>query len=57
MEEVSEFKDVEMTLCKCGYIDEEIREGAVKGKQVIGALKRIMNGRSVSVEEKRGNKE
>lgn len=55
--EVSEFKDVEMTLCKCGYIDEEIREGAVKGKQVIGALKRIMNGRSVSVEEKRGNKE
>ena len=22
--EVSEFKDVEMTLCKCGYIDEEI---------------------------------
>jgi len=32
----------------------EIREIAVKGRQVIGTLERIMNGRNVSIEAKRG---
>ncbi len=33
---------------------EEVRERAVKGRSVIGSLARVMKGRSVSMEVKRG---
>jgi len=54
MEEVNEFKYLGAILCKHGGMEGEIRERAVKGRQVIGTLERIMNGRNVSMEVKRG---
>ncbi len=35
----------------------EIRERTVKGRQVMGALERVMKGRSVKYYSKKGNKE
>ncbi|KAK3893665.1 hypothetical protein Pcinc_002527 [Petrolisthes cinctipes] len=54
MEEVKEFKYLGTVMCKHGSMEGEIRERAVKGRQVIGSLGRIMKGRSVSMEVKRG---
>ena len=41
-------------LCKHGSMEGEVRERAVKGRQVVGSLGRIMKGRSVSVDVKKG---
>ncbi|MCP5003018.1 MAG: hypothetical protein GY941_03575 [Planctomycetes bacterium] len=54
MEEVDEFKYLGTVLCKHGSMEGETRERAVKGRQVIGSLGRIMKGRNVSMEVKRG---
>ncbi len=35
-------------------MDGEIKEGAVKDRSVIGSLVRVMRGRNVSIEIKRG---
>lgn len=44
----------ETVLGKHGEMDGEIRTRAVKGRSALGALGRIMRGRSVSMEVKRG---
>ncbi len=54
MEEVNEFKYLGTILCKHGSMEEEIRERTVKGRQVMGDLKRVMKGRTVSMEVKGG---
>ena len=54
MEEVKEFKYLGAVLCKHGEMEGEIRERAVKGRSVIGSLARVMKGRKVSMEVKRG---
>ncbi|KAK3889856.1 hypothetical protein Pcinc_006182 [Petrolisthes cinctipes] len=54
MEEVKEFKYLGTVMCKHGSMEREIRERAMRGRQVIGSLGRIMKGRSVSMEVKRG---
>ena len=55
MEEVKEFKYLITVVCKHGAMEGEIiRERAVTGKCVIGSLARIMKGRNVSMELKRG---
>ena len=54
LEEVKEFKYLGTVLCKHGSMEGEIRERAVKGRQVIGSLGRIMKGRNVSMDVKRG---
>ena len=54
MEVVKEFKYLGTVLCKHGEMDGEIRARAVKGRSAIGALDRIMKGRNVSMEVKRG---
>ncbi len=41
-------------LCKHGSMEGEVRERAVKGRQVVGALERVMKRRFVSMEVKRG---
>ncbi len=41
-------------LCKHGSMEGEIREREVKGRQVMGALERVMKGRSVSMAVKKG---
>ncbi len=51
MEEVNEFKYLRTMLCKHGSMEGEIR---VKGSQVMGALERVMKGRSVSMAVKKG---
>ncbi len=43
-------------LCNHREMDGEIRERAVKGRSVIGSLARVMKGRNVSMEVKRGLK-
>ncbi len=53
MEEVHEFKYLGTILCKHGSMDGEIRERTVKGRQVMGALERVMKGRSVGMEVKK----
>ncbi|KAK3896274.1 hypothetical protein Pcinc_000018 [Petrolisthes cinctipes] len=53
MEEVREFKYLGTVLCNHGSMEEKIRERAVRSRQVIGALGRIMKGRSVSMEVKK----
>ncbi len=50
MEVVKEFKYLGTVLSKHG----EIRKRAVKGRSVIGSLARVMRGRNVSKEVKRG---
>ncbi len=54
MEEVSEFKYLRTILCKNGSMEGEIRERTVKDRQVTGALKIVMKGRSVSMGVKKG---
>ncbi len=54
MEEVNEFKYLGTILCKHGSMEGEIRERTVKGRQVMGALERVMKGRNVSIEAIRG---
>ncbi len=49
MEEVNEFKYLGTVLCKHGSMEGEIRERTVKGRQVMGALERVMKGRNVSM--------
>ena len=48
LEEVNEFKYLGTVLCKYGSMEAEVSERAVKGRQVVGSLNRIMKGRSVS---------
>ena len=54
MEEVQEFKYLGSILCKHGSMDGETRERAVQGRKVVGSLGRIMKGRTVSMEVKKG---
>ena len=54
LEEVNEFKYLGTVLCKHGSMEGEIKERAVKGRQVVGSLSRIMRGRNVSVDVKKG---
>ena len=54
MEVVQEFKYPGTVIGKHGEMDGEIRTRAVKGRSAIGALGRVMKGRSVSIEVKRG---
>ena len=54
MYEVKEFKYLGTVLCKYGEMEGEIREIAVKGRCVIGPLARIIRGRNVYMEVKRG---
>ena len=54
LEEVREFKYLGSMLCKYGSMEGEIRERAVKGRQAIGTLGRIMRGRNVSLNVKKG---
>ncbi len=56
MEEVNEFKYLGTFLCKHGSMEGEIRERTVKGRQVMGDLKRVMKGRNESMKLKRGIK-
>ncbi len=50
MEEVNEFKYLGTILCKHGSMEGEVRERTVKGRQVMGALERVMQGRNVIIE-------
>ncbi len=45
MEEVNEFKGLGTILCRHESMKGEIRERAVKGRQVMGGLERVMQGR------------
>ncbi len=54
MEEVSEFEYFGTILYKHGSMEGEIRERTVMGRQVMGALERVMKGRSVSMAVKKG---
>ncbi len=54
MEVVKEFKYLGTVLSKHGGMGGEVRERVVKGRSVLGFLARVMKGRSVSVEVKRG---
>ncbi len=54
MEEVNEFKYLGTILRKHGSMEGEIKERTVKGRQVMGALERVMKGRNVSMEVKWG---
>ncbi len=49
MEEVNEFKYLGTILCEHGSMEGEGRERTVKGRQLMGALERIMKGRNVSM--------
>ncbi len=51
MEEVNEFKHLGSVICKHGGMEGEIRERPLQGGRVAGSLGRIMNGRSVSMDE------
>ncbi len=54
IKEVNEYKYLGTMLCKHGSMEGEIRERTVKGRQVMGALKRVMKGRNVSMAVKKG---
>ncbi len=54
MEEVNEFKYLGTILCKHGSMEGELRERSVKGRQVMGAVERVMKGRNVSMVVKGG---
>ncbi len=54
MEEVNEFTYLRTILGKHGSMEGEIRERTVRGRQVMGALERIMKGRNVSMAVKKG---
>ena len=51
--EVNEFKYLGIVLCKYRSMEGEIKERAVKGRQAVGSLSRIMQGINVSVDVKR----
>ncbi len=53
MEVIKEFKYFGTVLSKHGEM-EEVRKRAVKGRSTIGSLAKVMKGRSVSMEVKRG---
>ncbi len=53
MEEDNEFKYLGSVMCKHGGTEGETREGTLQGRKVVGSLRHIMNGRSVSMEVKR----
>ncbi len=53
MDEVNEFKYLGSVMCKHGGTEGESRERILQGRKVVGSLRRIMNGRSVSMEVKR----
>ncbi len=53
MEEVKEFKYLGSVMCKHGGTEGEARERALQGRKVVGSLRHIMSGRSVSMEVKR----
>ncbi len=54
MEVVKEFKYLGAVLSEHGEMEGEVRERAVKGRSVIGSLARVMRGRDVSMEVKKG---
>ncbi len=54
MEDVNEFMYLGTILYKHRSMEGEIRERTVKGRQVMGALERVMKGRSVSMVVKKG---
>ena len=54
MEEVSEFKYLGSVFSKHGSVEAEVRDRAMQGRKVIGALGSVMKGRTVSVDAKRG---
>ncbi len=54
MEEVNDFKYLGTILCKHWSMEGEIRERTVKGREVMGALERVMKGRNVSMVVKHG---
>ncbi len=54
MEEVKEFQNLGTALCKYGDMDGKTRERAVKVRNAIGSIARVMKGRNVSMEVKRG---
>ncbi len=54
MEEVTQFKYLGTVLCRHGEMEGEIREIAGKCMSVSGSLARVMRGRNVSVEVKKG---
>ncbi len=54
MEVVKELKYLGTVFSKHGEMEGEVRERAVKGRRAIGSLARVMKGRSVSMEVKRG---
>ncbi len=54
MEVVKEFKYFGTVLSKPREMEGEVREKAVKDKSIIRSLARVMKGRSVSMEVKRG---
>ncbi len=56
MEEVNEFKYLGTILCKHGSMKGEIRERTVKGRQLMGALERVMKGKNVSMAVKKKKK-
>ncbi len=53
-EEVHEFKYLGSIMCKNGSMESETRERAVQGRKVIGSLGHMLNGRTVSMEVKKG---
>ncbi len=57
MEEVIAFVYLGTILCKHGSMEGETRERTAKGRQVMGALERVMKGRSVSMAVKQRNKD
>ncbi len=54
MEVVKELKYLGTVLSKYGEMEGEVRERAVKGRTAIISLARVMKGRSVSIEVRRG---
>ena len=54
MEEVKEYKYLGTVFYKHGEMERERRERAVKGRCVIESLARIIRGRNVSMEIRRG---
>ncbi len=54
MEDVNEFNYLGTILCKHGSMERDIRERAVKGRRMMGALEGVMKGRNVSMVVKKG---
>ena len=54
MEEVREFKYLGSVFSKHGTVEAEVRERAMQGRKVVGAVGSVMKGRCVSMDVKRG---